>query len=70
MLTFDQITGGTQLLWDMLENKLKPSFNQDLCLGWTHFNHTVSGETYNSNIMVITGEAMGTKHSFIEAGVK
>lgn len=30
-----KVTGDTWVLWDMLEHEWKPSFNQDLRLGWT-----------------------------------
>lgn len=70
-LCLTKVTGDTQLLWDMLENEWKPSFNQDLRLGWTHFNRTRSvGGTRTFNILVITGETVETKHSSIAVRVK
>lgn len=66
-----KVTGDTQVLWDVLEHEWKPSFNQDLCQGWTHFSHTRSASgTCTFNILVVTRETIETKHSSIAAGVK
>lgn len=66
-----KVKGDARLLWDMLEHEWKPSFNQDLCLGSTHFSHTGSvGGTCTFNILAVTRENMETKHSSIAAGVK
>lgn len=66
-----KVRGDTRVLWDMLEHEWKPSFNQDLRIGWTHFSHTRSvGGTCTFNILVVTRETMETKHSSIAAGVK
>jgi len=70
-LRLTKVAGETQLMWDVLENGWKPSFDQDLCLGWTHFNHTRSvGGTCTFNVLIVTGETVETKHSSTAAGVK